>query len=90
MILGKVTGHVWGTMKSHRLVGQKLAIVIPTQSYLHYADHVVALDSLDSAVGQTVLVCMGAPARWQADDPQIPVHAAIAAVVDDLQMEPLS
>ena len=87
MILGKVTGHVWATAKSPRLHGHKLAIIRPTHAYQHYADHVIAIDSLDSGVGQTVLVCMGAPARWKSGDLSTPVHAAVAGVVDNMNRE---
>ena len=87
MILGRVTGHVWATSKAKRLKSHKLAIIEPIRAFNHYADHVVAIDSMGSDIGQTVLVCLGAPARWQSEDPRIPAHAAVAGIVDDISSE---
>jgi ethanolamine utilization protein EutN len=87
MILGTVTGHLWGTRKCDRLTGKKLLFVRLTRSYNHYADHVVAIDDVGAEIGQQVLVCMGAPPRWIAGDLRVPVNAAIAAIVDEVVLE---
>jgi microcompartment protein CcmK/EutM len=85
MILGRVTGHLWATRKCPQLVAQKLAIVRPDRVYRYPADHVVAIDTLGADVGETVLVCLGAPARWCMGDEQVPVDAAVAAIVDRVE-----
>ena len=85
MILGRVTGNLWATQKCERLVGKRLVVVKPEYAYDHYADHVVAVDQVGAEVGQRVLVCMGAPGRWQAGDVRTPINASIAAIVDNLE-----
>jgi len=87
LILGTVSGHLWATRKCDRLEGKKLLIVTLAKSYRHYADHVVAIDDIGANVGEQVLVCMGAPARWVAGDSRIPVNAAVAAIVDEVHSE---
>jgi len=87
MILGTVTGHLWGTRKSERLTGKKLLFVRLDRSYAHYADHVVAIDDVGAEIGQQVIVCMGAPSRWVAGDSRTPVNAAVAAIVDHVVLE---
>ena len=89
MILGTVTGHLWGTCKCERLVGKKLLYVRLDRSYNHYADHVIAIDDVGAAIGQQVVVCMGAPSRWIAGDSRVPVNAAVAAIVDEVVVETL-
>ncbi|HIA04904.1 MAG TPA: ethanolamine utilization protein EutN [Myxococcales bacterium] len=87
MILGTVTGHLWGTRKCARLTGKKLLFVRLERSYNHYADHVVAIDDVGAEIGQQVLICMGAPPRWIAGDTRVPVNAAVAAIVDEVVVE---
>ena len=87
MILGTVSGNLWATRKCDRLVGKKLLMVRIDRSYNHYADHVVAIDDVGAQVGERVVVCMGAPARWVAGDSRTPVNAAIAAIVDEVVTE---
>ena len=85
MIVGKVTGNLWATRKCERLIGKRLVIVKREYSYDHYADHVGAVDDVGAEVGQRVLICMGAPGRWQAGDARTPINASVAAIVDALE-----
>ncbi len=87
MILGKVSGHLWATRKCQRLQAKKLLVVTLSKSYRHYADHVIAVDDVGANVGDQVLVCMGAPARWTSGDRRTPVNAAIAAIVDEVNSQ---
>ena len=88
MILGRVTGQLWGTRKCGRLSGQKLLVVKPERgAYRPRADHLVAIDEVGAEIGQRVLVCIGAPGRWIAGDERTPVDAAVAAIVDEVTWE---
>jgi ethanolamine utilization protein EutN len=88
MILGRVVGQLWATRKCRRLEGQKMLLVQPLCWHLpdHDCDHVVAVDPVGAEVGQTVVVCMGLPARLSLGDTRFPVEASIAAIVDDVEM----
>ena len=84
MILGTVTGHLWGARKSERLAGRRLVIVRPERVFRYAADHVVAVDTLGAEVGQRVIVCLGLPARRSLGDDRSPVDAAVAGIVDQI------
>ena len=88
MILGRVVGQVWATRKCERLEGLKLLVVQPLCWHLpdHDGDHLVAVDPVGAEVGQTVVVCMGLPARKALGDTRFPVEASVSAIVDDVQM----
>ena len=86
MILARVVGRVWATRKDCRLGQHKLLLVRPQggQGLPHEGDHLVAIDELDAAVGDEVVICLGSPARWSVGAANLPIDAAVMAVVDGL------
>ena len=83
MILGKVVGHVWASRKDPRLERRKLLVVRPYGSYEGPAgEQVVAVDTLGAGIGDDVVVCLGWPARAHLAGVNLPVDAAIMAIVD--------
>ena len=88
MILGRVTGQVWATKKNPWLNGKKLLIIRPLTWYNPDVEtgHLVCVDTVGAQVGQDVVVCLGAPARWNLGDIRHPVEAAVAAIVDQVEM----
>jgi ethanolamine utilization protein EutN len=84
MILGRVVGYVWATRKDPRLRAGKLLVVAPHAWYdpPQEVGHLVAVDTLDAGPGDDVVVCLGAPARWQLGGVNLPVEAAVMAIVD--------
>lgn len=89
MILGQVVGTVWATRKHPQLGGRKLMLVRPYFYYnpAHDAEQLVAVDMVDAGPGDDVVVCLGSPARWSLGEANLPVDAAIMAVVDRCQLE---
>jgi microcompartment protein CcmK/EutM len=87
MLLGHVIGTVVATRKDERLVSQKLLIVRPVspQGKLEGAS-LVAVDTVDAGVGETVLVVSGSSARMAAGMKDCPVDAAIVGIVDAIQL----
>jgi ethanolamine utilization protein EutN len=83
-----VIGQCWAARQSPRLDGNKLLLVRPLAWYDpdHQADHLVCVDPLGAEVGQDVVVCMGLPARLALGDARHPVEAAIAAIVDGVEV----
>jgi ethanolamine utilization protein EutN len=51
------------------------------------ARHLVATDDLDAGIGDQVVVCLGAPARASAGGNDVPVDAAVMAVVDRAEID---
>ena len=100
MILGRVVGQVWATRRDARLSRAKLLVVRPTGIYepafgqtafgqtASGVRHLVATDELDAGVGDQVVVCLGAPARASAGGNDVPVDAAVMAVVDRAEIDP--
>ncbi len=87
MILGKVVGTVVATRKDARLVSNKLLVVRPSDprgkpdgSYL------VAVDTVDAGVGETVLVVSGSSARMASGMKDCPVDAAVVGIIDTVEM----
>src|SRR5206468_2090578 len=88
VILGRVVGLVWATRKDARVSRSKLLVVEPYGWYDPPAPlgHLVAVDTLDAGVGDDVVVCLGAPARWQLGGVNLPVEAAVMAIVDHCEV----
>jgi ethanolamine utilization protein EutN len=89
MILGRVIGEVWATRRDARLARTKLLVVRPHGLYepAFNGRHLVATDEVQAGVGDEVVVCLGAPARWSAGGNDTPVDAAVLGVVDRVDFE---
>ncbi|MGE5398972.1 MAG: EutN/CcmL family microcompartment protein [Ignavibacteriales bacterium] len=87
MFLGKIKGNVISTQKNKYLVGQKLLLVQKIDlegNYIGKKD-VIALDLLDSGVGDVVLVAQEGDAVQQIlGHKNAPVNSIIIAIVDDI------
>ena len=88
MILGTVVGHVWATRKTERAAAKKLVLVRLDRAYRYSSDHCVAVDDVGAEIGHRVLVCVGAPPRWQLGDVRMPVDAGVCAIVDGVELAP--
>jgi ethanolamine utilization protein EutN len=84
VILGRVVGFVWATRKDPRLARGKLLVIAPHGWYdpPHEVGHLVAVDTLDAGLGDDVVVCLGAPARAHLGAVNLPIEAAVMAIVD--------
>jgi microcompartment protein CcmK/EutM len=88
MLLGHVVGTVWCTRKHPQLDRCKLLLIRPYFYYhpTHAAEQIVAVDLIDAGIGDDVLVCFGAPARWSLGQENVPVDAAVLGLVDRAQL----
>ena len=88
MILGKVVGTVVATRKDERLEGFKLLVVQAVEPDGQAKDsYVIAVDTVDAGVGDLVLVISGSSARMVSGCADRPVDAAIAGIIDDVDIE---
>ena len=88
MILGKIIGTVVSTRKDERLVGSKLLLVQPgLPEGESQGVPLVAVDTVDAGVGETVLVVSGSSARMATGLKDHPVDAAIIGIVDTVTLE---
>ena len=87
MLLAKIVGTVVATRKDPRLVSNKLLVVrqIDPRGKAE-GTYLVAVDTVDAGVGETVLVVSGSSARMASGLKDCPVDAAIVGIIDDIQI----
>ena len=87
MILAKVAGTVVATRKDPRLESNKLLLVrgMDPAGKVDGA-YLVAVDTVDAGVGETVLIVSGSSARMASGMKDCPVDAAIVGIVDSIEV----
>ncbi len=90
MILAKVKGNIVSSQKNDNLKGHKLLIIHPIDlegNFIGKKD-IIALDLIDSGIGDTVLVAQEGQAVQQIlGHRKAPVHTIIVAIVDKLDVK---
>ena len=87
MILARVVGTVVATRKDSRLDSQKLLVARPMDPQgKPEGTYLVAVDTVDAGVGETVLIVSGSSARMVAGLKECPVDAAIVGIVDTIDV----
>jgi len=87
MLLAKIVGTVVATRKDPRLVSNKLMVVQPVDPRgKSEGNYLVAIDTVDAGVGETVLVVSGSSARMASGLKDCPVDAAIVGIVDTVEI----
>ena len=87
MLLVKIVGTVVATRKDPRLVSSKLLVVRPIDPDGKIdGGYLVAVDTVDAGVGETVLVVSGSSARMASGMKDCPVDAVIVGVVDAVEV----
>src|SRR6202043_3248904 len=88
MVLGKVVGTVVATRKDPRLVSSKLLVARPMDPRgKPEGNYLVAIDTVDAGVGETVLIVSGSSARMAAGLKDCPVDAAIVGIIDEIEID---
>jgi microcompartment protein CcmK/EutM len=89
MTLCKITGTIVATQKNEHLRSQRILIAQPIDlDGQPIGRDLLALDSVDAGVGDTVLVLQeGQGAAQIFHNKKIPVHSVIVAVVDGIDIE---
>lgn len=89
MLLAKVKGNIVSTQKNDNLKGHKLLLVHPIDlegNYLGEKD-IIAIDLIDSGIGDTVIVTQeGAAVVQILGHKKAPVHSIIVAHVDEIDL----
>jgi microcompartment protein CcmK/EutM len=87
VLIAKVVGTVVATRKDPRLVSNKL-LVARSMDPRGKADgaYLVAVDTVDAGVGETVLIVSGSSARMASGMKDCPVDAAIVGIIDTVEM----
>jgi microcompartment protein CcmK/EutM len=87
MLLARIVGTVVATRKDPRLVSSKLLIArsVDPRGKLE-GNYLVAIDTVDAGVGETVLIVSGSSARMASGLKDCPVDAAVVGIVDEVEM----
>ena len=87
MLLARIVGTVVATRKDPRLTSTKLLVARPIDPH-GKADggYLVAVDTVDAGVGETVLLVSGSSARMAAGLKDCPVDAAIVGIIDAIEV----
>jgi len=87
MIVARIVGTVVATRKDERLVSSKLLVVRPVDPKGKIeGGYLVAVDTVEAGVGETVLIVSGSSARMASGLKDCPVDAAIVGIVDALEI----
>ncbi len=89
MLLAKVKGNVVSTQKNPNLISHKLLVIqqIDLKGNFIGKKDIIALDLIDSGIGDTVLVVQeGAAVKQILGHRKAPVHTMIVAVVDEIEV----
>jgi len=90
MLLARVVGTVVATRKDPRLVSNKLLLARPVdprdRTRLDGA-YLVAVDTVDAGVGETVIIVSGSSARMASGMKDCPIDAAVVGIVDAVDLE---
>jgi microcompartment protein CcmK/EutM len=87
VLLAKVKGNIVSTQKDQYLHGQKLMLIrtVDLEGNFIGKKDIVAIDLLDSGIGDTVLVTQeGSAVQQILGHKNAPVHTIIVAIVDKL------
>jgi microcompartment protein CcmK/EutM len=87
LLLAKIIGTVVATRKDPRLDSHKLLLVrgMDPSGKVDGA-YLVAVDTVDAGVGETVLIVSGSSARMASGMKDCPVDAAIVGIVDNVEV----
>jgi len=88
VIIGKVAGEIYSTINHDFYNHKKLLIVDKlTPTGKPTGDYLIAVDSVDAGVGETVLVVdEGNSARQVVDDPNAPIRSIIIGIIDEVHV----
>jgi ethanolamine utilization protein EutN len=87
VLLAKVVGTVVATRKDPRLVSSKLLIARPMDPRgKAEGSYLVAVDTVDAGIGETVLIVSGSSARMASGMKDCPIDAAIVGIIDDIEL----
>ena len=87
MLLARIVGTVVATRKDPRLVSNKLLLARPVDPQGKVeGNYLVAVDTVDAGVGETVLIVSGSSARMALGMKDCPVDAAVVGIIDQVDL----
>jgi microcompartment protein CcmK/EutM len=88
MLLGRVVGRVWSTVKQSNLEGQRLLIVQPLTPELRASGkRVVCTDATGAGAGELIYWCRGKEASFAFLPDEVTTDFTIVGIVDELRVK---
>jgi ethanolamine utilization protein EutN len=88
MLLGRVVGCVWSTVKQSNLEGQRLLIVQPLTPELRASGkRVVCTDATGAGAGELIYWCRGREAAFAFLPDEVTTDLTIVGIVDELRVK---
>ncbi|MGC9946947.1 MAG: EutN/CcmL family microcompartment protein [Bryobacteraceae bacterium] len=88
MLLGRVVGCVWSTVKDRNLEGQRLLFVQPlTPELKPTGKRLVCADSTGAGAGELVYWTRSKEASYAFLPAEVPVDATITGIVDSIHLK---
>ena len=85
MLLGRVVGKLWCSVKNPSLEGRKLLVIQPiTAEGKDAGSELVALDAVGAGTGETVYWCRGREAALAFRPDHVVSDASVVGIVDTL------
>ena len=86
MLKGKVVGNIVSTNKFDDLRGYKFLEIQLIENKQLTEKYIIAVDrSISAGIGEEVLIVTGSSARVAVGDPNAPVDAVVAGIIDKIQ-----
>ncbi len=88
MQIARVKGSVVSTIKTDKLHGLKLLVVVPIElaTFEEKGSPIVAIDTVGAGVGEVVMLCGGSSSRQTALTENKPSDMAIVAIIDSIEI----
>jgi len=87
VLLAKIVGTVVATRKDPRLVSNKMLLARPVDPRgKAEGNYLVAIDTVDAGVGETVLIVSGSSARMASGMKDMPVDAVVVGIIDTVDL----
>jgi microcompartment protein CcmK/EutM len=88
VILARIVGTVVATRKDEKLHSTKLLVArgVDPHGALE-GSYLVAVDTVDAGVGETVLIVSGSSARMASGMKDCPVDAAVVGIIDSIDVK---
>ena len=85
MMLARVVGRVWATIKNDTLEGKKMLVIQPVDLAGRASGKpLVALDAVGAGAAELVYFCRGREASFPWLPAEVPVEAAVVGIVDEV------
>ncbi|MBK5292622.1 MAG: EutN/CcmL family microcompartment protein [Acidobacteriia bacterium] len=88
MMLGRVVGRVWATVKSAGLEGQRLLVIQPlTPELTSSGKLLICTDAVGAGAGELIYWCRGKESSFPFLPSAVPTDNTVVAIIDELHVD---